>query len=106
MKFGKLLRLGAALAGVRGVRSTYRPRIGPLTLNTSARTGLSSVSIGTGPLRFKLWDRRGNTGLSSVDLPGPISWRPTQRNAAPSAAQKSGEQNAPATMNPNGFQPR
>lgn len=106
MKLSKLLRFGAALAGVRGVRSTYRPRVGPLTLNTSARTGLSSVSVGTGPFRFKLWDRRGNTGLSSVDLPGPISWRPSKGQRRPSAAQEARAQNAPATMNPNGLQHR
>lgn len=97
MKLGKLIRFGAALAGVRGVRSTYRPRIGPLTLNTSARTGLSSVSVGVGPVRAKLWDRRGHTGVSSVDLPGPISWRPSQKKRAPETRPQ-----APMTMNPNG----
>lgn len=104
MKIGKLLRLGASLTGMRGMRSTYRPKVGPFTLNTSTRTGLSSVSVGTGPFRFKLWDRRGHTGLSSVDLPGPISYRPSQRAQKPSQAQKPGMRNAPATMNPNGLQ--
>lgn len=103
MKFGKLLRLGAGLIGVRGVRSTYRPKIGPLTFNTSAQTGLSSISVGAGPLRAKLWDRRGNTGLSSIDLPGPISYRPSHRQKKPTKVQRTGTARAPVTMNPNGL---
>lgn len=102
MKISKLLRLGASLTGMRGMRSTYRPKVGPFTLNTSTRTGLSSVSVGLGPLRYKVWDRRGRAGLSSVDLPGPISYRPNQRSAAPTQAKKAGVASAPLTMNPNG----
>jgi len=109
MKLRKLIRLGTSLLGVRGMRSTYRPRIGPFTLNTSTQTGLSSVSVGTGPLRFKVWDRKGNTGLSSIDLPGPISYRPTQQSTQQpqqSQAKQAGVHNAPVTMNPNGLNPR
>lgn len=73
------LKLAATIFSTKGLRSTYRPRIGPFTLNTSTKTGVSSVSVGLGPARFKVWNRNGNTGLSSVDLPGPVSYRPTQR---------------------------
>jgi len=72
----KLVKTAATMGRVPGMRSTYRPSFGPFTLNTSTRTGASSVSLNAGPLRFKLWDRKGNRGLSSVDLPGPISYRP------------------------------
>lgn len=75
-----LLRTATALLAstgkVPGLRSTYRPRVGPFVLNTSTRTGLSSVSLDAVPVRYKVWDRNGNTGVSSVDLPGPVSWRP------------------------------
>lgn len=83
MKLTKIIKLGLGLASatgkVRGLRSTYRPRVGPFVLNTSTRTGLSSVSLDAGPVRYKVWDRQGNTGVSSVDLPGPISYRPPRQ---------------------------
>lgn len=104
MKITKLLRLGTTLMGVRGMRSTYRPKVGPFQLNTSAQNGLSSVSVGTGPARFRVWDRQGHTGLSSVDLPGPISWRPSRRNAKAQQERQPQPTGAPMTMNPNGFQ--
>lgn len=72
-------KLLTATSKTKGLRSTYRPRLGPFVFNTSTRTGLSSVSLDAGPLRYKVWDRRGNKGVSSVDLPGPISYRPTGR---------------------------
>lgn len=75
------LKIVASTSGRKGMRSTYRPRVGPFTINTSTRTGVSSVSVGAGPLRYKVWDRKGNTGLSSVDLPGPISYRPPQQRS-------------------------
>lgn len=103
MKLSKLFRLGAGLLGIRGVRSTYRPTVGPFTFNTSAQTGLSSVSVGAGPARFRVWDRSGNTGLSSVDLPGPISYRPSRGSQNSSQAQETAAENAPLTMNPNGY---
>lgn len=58
-----------------GLRSTFRPRIGPFRFNTGRR-GVTSVSVGEGPFRFRLWGRDRSPGLSSVDLPGPVSWRP------------------------------
>lgn len=74
-----LTALVASTGKVPGLRSTYRPRVGPFQINTSAHSGVSSVSVGAGPLRYKVWDRKGATGLSSVDLPGPISWRPPKQ---------------------------
>lgn len=102
MKLSKIIRLGASFLGMRGMRSTYRPTVGPFTFNTSTRTGMSSVSVGTGPLRYKVWDRRGKTGLSSVDLPGPISYRPNHGQKSPRQAQAASAEEAPLTMNPNG----
>ena len=77
--FRTALKIAATMGGVKGMRSTYRPKVGPFTVNTSTRNGISSVSLGAGPLRYKVWDRKGNTGLSSVDLPGPVSYRPPRQ---------------------------
>lgn len=96
MKLGKLIRIANTFVPIPGVRSTYRPKVGPLSFNTSAQKGLSSVSVGVGPFRSKIWDRNGNTGLSSIDLPGPLSYRPTSNRG------RDDKRSGPATMNPNG----
>lgn len=63
-----------------GLRNTGRTTIGPITVNYAASGRPSSVSIGLGPARFRLWSQRGDgAGLSSVDLPGPWSYRPSKR---------------------------
>lgn len=62
------------------LRSTFRPRFGPFTVNTGQR-GVTSVSMRLGPFTFRLWDPKGRSGVSSVDLPGPISFRPGLRGA-------------------------
>jgi hypothetical protein len=67
------------------VRVTGRPRLGPLRFNYSAK-GLTSVALKLGPITWRLWSRTGFRGLSSVDLPGPWSWR--ARTARPTAAQR------------------
>lgn len=67
------------------VRVTGRPRFGPLRFNYSIK-GLTSIAFKAGPITWRLWSRTGFRGLSSVDLPGPWSWRaPTGR---PNAAQR------------------
>lgn len=67
------------------LRMTARPRIGPIRINTSTR-GVSSVTLKLGPISWRLWSRTGYRGLSSVDLPGPWSWRASTRR--PNAAQR------------------
>ena len=55
--------------------NTSRLRFGPFTVNASKTGAPSSVSVGVGPTRFTLWSRTRNAGLSSIDLPGPWSYR-------------------------------
>lgn len=64
-----------------GIRNTGRYTVGPFTINASRTGAPSSVSIGAGPVRFRVWSRKGNQrpGVSSVDLPGPWSYRPNQK---------------------------
>lgn len=61
-----------------GIRFTRRFRVGPFVLNAGLR-GLSSVSLRLGPVSWRLWSRHHERGVSSVDLPGPLSYRPPAR---------------------------
>jgi Protein of unknown function (DUF4236) len=63
---------------IMSLRVTARPRIGPLRINTG-RSGITSVTLKLGPVSWRLWSRTSRTGLSSVDLPGPLSWRASIR---------------------------
>lgn len=56
------------------MRYTGSRRIGPVRLHFGTR-GLTSASVRVGPVTYRLWSRRGDTGVSSVDLPGPWSYR-------------------------------
>jgi hypothetical protein len=62
-----------------GLRSTFRPRVGPFAVNTDKALRPTSVTFKLGPLTYRLWSRRSRRGVSSVDLPGPWSWRPAAR---------------------------
>ncbi|SNQ47337.1 conserved hypothetical protein [Frankia canadensis] len=58
-----------------GLRYTRRPRYGPFHLNISEQ-GVSSVTLKLGRVSWRVWSRdRRRRGLSSVDLPGPFSYR-------------------------------
>lgn len=62
-----------------GFRSTFRPRFGPFVVNTGRDMRPSSVTLRLGPISWRLWSRRGaRRGVSSVDLPGPYSYRPSE----------------------------
>lgn len=78
-----------------GLRSTFRPRFGPFAVNTGTK-GVTSVSMRVLGVTVRLWDRRGRRGVSSIDLPGPVSYRP-------SLADSPGPQANPA---PWGMNPR
>lgn len=63
-----------------GIRNTYRPKFGPFTLNFNKRFGLSSATIRLFGVTYRLWSKKQNSGLASVDLPGPLSYRPKATN--------------------------
>lgn len=58
-------------------RSTFRPTLGPFALNTGSDMRPSSLTVKVGPVRLRLWSRSARRGVSSVDLPGPVSYRPS-----------------------------
>lgn len=58
-------------------RVTWRPRYGPFIMNMG-RNGPVSLSLAMGPMRYRLWSRRHKRGLSSIDLPGGMSFRGRQ----------------------------
>lgn len=70
-----------------GLRNTGRTTIGPFTVNYGKNAAPSSVSVGIGPARFTVWSRTRRAGLSSLDLPGPYSYRPTRTRKQPRAPQ-------------------
>ncbi|MBL7490116.1 DUF4236 domain-containing protein [Frankia sp. AgB1.9] len=57
-----------------GLRYTRRPKIGPFHMNVGEH-GVSSVTLKLGRVSWRVWSKRGHGGLSSVDLPGPFSYR-------------------------------
>jgi Protein of unknown function (DUF4236) len=61
-----------------GFRSTYRPQVGPFRFNTGMK-GLTSVTMRMFGTTFRLWSKKQGRGVASVDLPGPISYRPKGR---------------------------
>ena len=79
-----------------GLRSTFRPNFGPFAVNTGRDMRPSSVTLKIGPFRYRLWSRRSRRGLSSVDLPGPVSYRPTE---SPKLTERA-TNDAPFTLNP------
>lgn len=59
-----------------GYRNTYRPQIGPFRLNFNNKMQISTVALRLFGITFRIWSRSQKTGISSYDLPGPISYRP------------------------------
>jgi hypothetical protein len=59
-----------------GLRYTRRPRYGPFRVNVSEH-GVSSVTLKLGRVSWRVWSRRDRRrrGLTSIDLPGPFSYR-------------------------------
>jgi uncharacterized protein DUF4236 len=57
-----------------GLRYTRRPRYGPFHVNIS-ENGVQSVTLKLGRISWRVWSKRQRAGLSSVDLPGPLSYR-------------------------------
>jgi hypothetical protein len=57
-----------------GLRYARRPHYGPFYVNVSEH-GVSSVTLKLGRVSWRVWSRRRRAGLSSVDLPGPFSYR-------------------------------
>lgn len=56
-------------------------KIGPVRINLSTKTGVSSVSVKAGPTSIKVLDFQGRkTGLSSVSLPGGVRYQSNEVN--------------------------
>lgn len=62
-------------------RVTKRSNVGPFVVHYSMK-GVSSIGFKMGLLTYRLWSRDPNAkrGMTSVDLPGPISYRPNNRS--------------------------
>lgn len=59
-----------------GLRNTYRKKFGPFTLNFTKGFLISSATIRMAGVTYRLYSRKAERGVASVDLPGPWSWRP------------------------------
>lgn len=62
-----------------GIISTWRPSFGPFRVNTGRRLRPTSVTMRLGPVSFRVWSPGVRRGISSIDLPGPFSFRPSGR---------------------------
>lgn len=63
-----------------GLRNTHKTKIGPLTVNYNKKFMPTSATIRLAGMTYRLWGKTKSRGLASVDLPGPWSWRPKQKN--------------------------
>lgn len=66
-----------------GFRNTYRPKFGPFTFNFDKRFGLSSATIRLFGVTYRLWSKKQESGVASVDIAGPFSYRPKAKMKAP-----------------------
>jgi hypothetical protein len=66
-----------------GFRNTYRPKVGPFTFNFDKRFGLSSATIRLFGVTYRLWSKRQESGIASVDIAGPYSYRPKAKKKEP-----------------------
>lgn len=65
-----------------GFRLNHK-KFGPFRVNFSSPSAMrkgkplvSSVSLDTGVVNFRLWSANGQRGISSIDTPGQGSYRP------------------------------
>lgn len=65
-----------------GFRNTYRPKVGPFTFNFNKKFGLSSATVRLFGVTYRLWSKKQESGLASVDFPGMYSYRPKSKNKA------------------------
>lgn len=106
-------------------RNSFRlghKKIGPFRVNfgKTGKAGVTSVSLDTGILNFRLWSANGQRGISSIDTPGwgsirrdlpttkqklaraaaaqdqPVDETAARRTAARAAARRNAEQQAAA----------
>lgn len=58
-------------------RLTGRKRVGPFVVNTGVGgvAGVSSISLNVGPIMWSIWSKNYQSGFSSIDLPGMLSFR-------------------------------
>lgn len=64
------------------LRNTYKHKVGPFTMNFSKKFGPTSFTIRLAGVTYRIWSKRDASGLASVDLPGPWSWRPKRKAKA------------------------
>lgn len=82
--------VGATVGMPKGVRNTGRIHLGPATINMGSGGLPSSLTVGPKGVRVRVWDRAGHApGISSVNLPGPYSYRPAPTPAGRQDSQGS-----------------
>lgn len=74
-----------------GFRNTYRPKIGPFAFNFDRKFGLSSATVRLFGVTYRLWSKKQERGVASVDIAGPFSYRPKAKRKSP--AREDGQDN-------------
>jgi hypothetical protein len=72
-----------------GLRNTYKKRFGPFTINFNKDFGPSSFTVRLLGVTYRIWSKRDQSGIASVDLPGPWSYRPGRKSKAVAAREKA-----------------
>jgi hypothetical protein len=72
-----------------GLRNTYKHKFGPFTINFNKKFGPTSFTIRLAGVTYRIWSKRDQAGLASVDLPGPWSYRTARKSKAVAAREKA-----------------
>ena len=72
-----------------GLRNTYKKKFGPFTINFNKKFGPTSFTIHMFGVTYRIWSKRDQSGISSVDLPGPWSYRPGRKTKATTARERA-----------------
>lgn len=63
-----------------GLRNTYKHKLGPFTVNFNKKFGPTSFTFRGAGVTYRIWSRKDKSGVASLDLPGPWSWRPKRKS--------------------------
>lgn len=72
-----------------GLRNTYKHKFGPFTINFNKKFGPTSFTMRMFGVTYRIWSKRDVSGVASVDLPGPWSYRTARKSKAVAAREKA-----------------
>lgn len=82
-----------------GLRNTYKHKVGPFTVNFNKKFLPTSFTFRAAGVTYRIWSKRDASGLASVDLPGPWSWRTKTKRKSTRTAPVNSNAAGPASQN-------